>query len=164
MTGLARRELLLGLAAVAVAGVAPAIPIPAETVLTPRAFMLGAPWHFAILPDGTLRISHVSGFAFFNAPKPDGSPTFACSWGEASRASPNLLALERAATFVARHAYLLRTARQHGDAIYLDYTQRDPRDPFADVYTEDAAQLPDIDRYYQIRFQYPDQRGGWFDT
>jgi len=59
---------------------------------------------------------------------------------------------------------LLRIERQHSGAIYLDYTQRDPRDPFADVYTEDAPPHPDIDRFYQIRFPFPDPRGGWFDT
>lgn len=158
-----RREFLTGLAAVAVAGVAPALPI-SDPLLSPRAVVLGAPWYFNHLPDGMLHVSHVSGFGFYNAPKPDGSPVFACLLGDAPSTSPIFRAFERAATFIARHAYLIRTARQHPGAIYFDYTQRDPRDPFGDVYTEDAPPHPDIDRFYQIRFPYPDSRGRWFDT
>jgi len=166
MIELDRRQLVAGIAVMAVAGVAPALPNRAASaaLLTPRAFMLGAPWHFDHLSDGTLRISHVSGFSFYNDPRPDGRPVFACRLGEAPSTSPNFLAFERAATFIARHAHLLRIERQHSGAIYLDYTQRNPCDPFADVYTEDAPPHPDLARFYQIRFPFPDPRGGWFDT
>jgi hypothetical protein len=150
-----RRQLFAGIAVVAVAGVAPALSICAASLaapeITPRAFVLGTPWHFYHLPDGTIQIRHPSGFGFFNAPRPDGSPVFDCSMDSDPCIPLTFRAFERAATFVAKHAYLIRTARQHPGAIYLDYTQRDPRRPFDDVYTEDGPPWPEIRRYYELR-------------
>jgi hypothetical protein len=160
-----RRELLTGLAAAAVTGVAPAPPIGAATVpLRPHeAAMLLAPWYFNHIADGTIHISHISGFSFYNAPNPNGSPEFICRLDEFPSRSDNVRAFERAASSVALHAYLFRAMRSHPGAIYFYYTQRDPLRPFADVYTEDAPEHPHLDRFYQIRYPYPDPRGGWFD-
>ena len=158
-----RRQLVTGLAAVAVAGSVPALPVGAASVaaqeITPRALALVAPWYFSQLPDGTIWIVHMGTFGFTNAPRADGSPVFDCFLdGDAPSTSPTFRALERAATFVARHAYLIRIARQHPAAIYFDYTQRDPRRPFDDVFTEDAPPHPELKRIYALRGL------DWYDT
>jgi hypothetical protein len=163
-----RREILTGLAAVAVAGVARPLPIGAAAEAAPltlhTAAMLLAPWYFNHMADGTIHISHISGFGFYNAPNPNGSPVFTCSLDEFPSRSDDLRAFERAASSVALHAYFLRLMRFHPGAIYFYYTQRDPLRPFAGVYTEDAPPHPELDRFYQIQFPYPDPRGKWFDT
>jgi hypothetical protein len=162
MTELGRRAVVTGLAAIAVAGVAPALPVRAASAaleITPRALALVAPWHFAHRADGTITISQMGTFGFTNAPRPNGSPVFDCFLdGDHPSASPTFRALERAATFVAKHAYSIRTARRHPGAIYFDYTQRDPRRPFDDVFTEDAPPHPELKRIYALRGL------DWYDT
>jgi hypothetical protein len=85
--------------------------------------VIAAPWYFSHLPDGTIRIIHMSGFGFNNAPRPDGSPVFDCVLDGDTSTSPTFRALERAATFVAKHANLIVATRGHKGAIYFDYTQ-----------------------------------------
>jgi len=155
MSNLGRRELLTGLAAVAVAGVAAALPVRAASVawqITPRQVVLSWPWHFDYLPDGTIKICHPSPMGFANAPRLDGSPVFDCFLEDGKPSiEPVFRAYERAATFVAKHAYLIRFTRGHKGAIYFDYTQHDPRRPFDDIYTQDAPPRLVLREIYALR-------------
>jgi len=151
-----RRAILAGIAVVAVAGVAPALPVRAARVaaprITPRQVVLSWPWHFDYLPDGTIKIWHPSPMRFINAPRLDGSPVFDCFVEDGIPCPhPVYRAYERAATFVAKHAYLIRSTRGHKGAIYFDYTQRDPLHPFDDVYTVDAPPRLVLRDIYALR-------------
>jgi hypothetical protein len=148
-----RRHFVTGLAALAAAGVVPALPSsPDAQEFTPRFMALAAPWYFSLLPDGTLWIVHNGTIGFTNVPLPNGKPVFHCFLdGDAPSTTPIFRALERAATFVATVAYFTRIERQHSGAIYFDYTQRDPLRPFDHVYTEDAPPRPELERIYALR-------------
>jgi hypothetical protein len=147
MTALNRRTVITGLAAVAVAVTLP-IFAPLRAVFARRRpvpvtawqVVLSGCWHFEQDEAGRFCIRHVnSGLGFVKEPHADGAPSFTCvAPGQAGDPASLRNCFARAATFVAKEASVLREARQHRGAIYLDYRHSDPWRVFSDIATEDA--------------------------
>jgi hypothetical protein len=146
-----RRQFVTGLVAVAVAGVPLVLPIRAAQ-FTPRMFALNGYWHFDMWPDGGVEIrDDDSTFGFYNPPRPDGTPVFDCiAPGDPPHLAGIFRAFARAATFVAKHASRIRSARDgdHPCSIRLCYSQRDPRRPFDDVIIEDSEGVEGLGGYF----------------
>jgi hypothetical protein len=151
-----RRELLTGVAAVAVAGVVPVMPICAAQ-FTPRMFALNGYWHFDIWPDGAVEIrDDHSTFGFYNFPRADGTPVFDCI---APDDPPHMTevfgAFARAASFVAKQAWVIGSARGEQCPMRFYYSQRDPRRPFADVIIEASAGPHGIGSFFEFDENFP---------
>lgn len=139
-----RRAILTGLAAVAALPIfAPLRAVFARSRAEPSTawqIVLSSRWLYEEDEAGRFCIRHVnSGFGFVKEPHADGTPSFICvAPGQTRDAASLRNCFARAATFVAKEASVLREARQHRGAIYLDYDQSDPWRVFDTITTEDA--------------------------
>lgn len=140
-----RRELLTGLAAVAAAGVAPALPDSAAATiapLTPREAILDGLWHLDMPAAGRFYLRHLNSgftFAFTEELDEDGIPNarYIAPPDHASR-SPVWQAYERAAKVIGYEAPIMRLARQHSGAIYVQYFTFKRPHKFDPITTDDA--------------------------
>lgn len=159
MTALNRRSIITGLAAVAVGWSLPifapfravfarhrAVPVTAWQIV------LDGRWHYEEDEEnGRFCIRHVnSGFGFLQEPHADGTLSFICVAPGQTRDPASLRnCFARAATFVAKEASVLRGARGHRGAIFLDYYQSDPRRVFDRITTEDAPPTQWVGHLYE---------------
>lgn len=141
--GIGRRELLTGIAAVAVADIGPALAGPSP-VLDRRSVVLRSLWHYHEVEPNRLIIRHVpTGLTFQRR------PTEADKYAVARIEIPPLTdagaiaTIASAARFVSLQILLVLTCRpEHQGAVYFRYRpDADPDDPYYDPITKDAPPL-----------------------
>jgi hypothetical protein len=143
MSNLGRRELLTGLAAVAVAGVVPALPANVAA-LTRRGVALRSRWHYHEPVANELTIRHLdTGLTFQRRPTEADQYSLALVGDPPPMDAAAIQTIGRAARFVSLQALLVLTCRpEHQGAVYFRYRpDADPEDPYYDPITEDAPPL-----------------------
>jgi hypothetical protein len=141
-----RRELLTGLAAVAVAGVTSGLPVRAAA-LDRRSVVLGSIWHYHEAEANQITIRHVpTGLTFQRRPTEADQYALALVGAPPPMDATTIAIIGRAARFVSLHACMIWSCRpKHKGAIFFRYRpDADPDDPYYDPLTEDAPPLPRV--------------------
>jgi hypothetical protein len=150
MRNLGRREILTGIAAVAVtgvavAGVASSLPIRAAAPLDRRSVALGSIWHYQEAEFNEITIRHVpTGLTFQRRPTEVDQYNLALVGASPPLDAAAIATIGRAARFVHLHILMVLTCRpEHQGAVFFHYRpDADPDDPYYDPITEDAPPLP----------------------
>jgi hypothetical protein len=141
--GVGRRELLTGIAAVAVAGVIPALPTSAS-VLDRRSVVLGSLWQYHEAKTSRIIIRHVpTGLTFQRRATEADRYAVAPVGIQPTIDAATIATIGSAARFVSLQALLISSCRpEHKGAIYFRYRpDADPDDPYYHPITEDAPPL-----------------------
>lgn len=147
-----RRELLTGLAAIAVAGITPVLRASAVpyTARYTRDVVLNSCWQYEEPICNHVIVRHLeTGLTFVRRPRPDDRYAMALATSEIEPPAldaQTIQVITKAARWVSLWCCLALTCRpEHQGAVFFRYRpDADPADPYFDPITEDAPPLPRV--------------------